>query len=293
MGGSNFAVNSALEDVERFNRPIEDHSGLELQIVAPRSFMLGEPVAIELKLTATDSRGREVTPYLHPNLSVVDVAIQRPGGRITLYRPMIEHCVEPKVVRLEAGSPISETAYIGYGKDGLYFDAPGLYNLRAVYTAPDGSQVVSGSVELRVRTPISAADDEIADLYLGEEQGTLFYLAGSDSPALKNGNAALDLVLDKYADHPLAVYARLQKGINLGREFKTIEPDAATVSIRRPAEEESQELLAGIVAARTEDIPARSAAYESAMATLGTSSRKREAATAGASGERRHTRSRT
>lgn len=293
MGGSNFAVNAALEDVERFNRPIEDHSGLELQIVASRSFMLGEPVAIELKLSATDSRGREVTPYLHPNLSVVDVAIQRPGGQITLYRPMIEHCVEPKVVRLEAGSPISEIAYIGYGKDGLYFDAPGLYKISAVYTAPDGSQVVADPVELRVRTPITAADDEIADLYLGEEQGTLFYLAGSDSPALKNGNAALDLVLDKYADHPLAVYARLQKGINLGREFKTIEPNAATVSIRPPATDESQELLAGIVAARVGDIPGRTAAYESAMATAGTSSRRREGAAAGGSGERRHTRSRT
>ena len=293
MGGNNFTVNAALEDPERFNRPIEDHSGLELQVAAPRSFMLGEPVAIELKLSTIDPRGREVTPYLHPNLAVVDVAIQRPGGQITLYRPMIEHCVEPKVVRLEAGSPISDIAYIGYGKDGLYFDAPGLYKIRAVYRAPDGSQIVSDPAELRVRTPVTAADDEIAELYLGEEQGILFYLAGSDSVSLKNGNAALDTVLDKYPDHPLAVYARLQKGINLGREFKTIEPNTDAVSIRKPATEESQELLAGIVAERTEDIPARTAAYETAMATLGTSSRKRETTAAGASGERRHTRSRT
>jgi hypothetical protein len=287
MGGSNFAVNSALEDPERFNRPIEDHSGLELQIAAPRSFMLGEPVAVDLKLSAIDSRGRDVTPYLHPNLALVDVAIQRPGGQITVYRPAIEHCVEPRLVRLEAGHPISETAYIGYGKDGLYFDAPGLYKLRASYTAPDGSQIVSDPIELRVRNPITAADDEIAELYLGEEQGMLFYLAGSDSPALKNGNEALDLVLDKYGDRPLAVYARLQKGFNLGREFKTIEPNRAAVSIRRPATEESHELLAGIVAARTDEIAARTAVYETAMATLGTSARKREVATAGASGERR------
>jgi len=293
MGGSNFAVNSALEDPERFNRPIEDHSGLELEIAAPRSFMLGEPVAVELKLRAIDPRGRDVTPYLHPNLALVDVAIQRPGGQITVYRPMIEHCVEPKVVRLEAGSPISETAYIGYGKDGLYFDAPGLYKLRASYTAPDGSPIVSDPIDLRVRSPITAADDEIAELYLGEEQGMLFYLAGSDSPSLKHGNAALDLVLDKHADHPLAVYARLQKGFNLGREFKTIEPNRAKVSVRKPATEESQELLAGIGGARTEEIAARTAVYETAMATLGTSSRTREVATAGASGERRSRGSRT
>ena len=296
MGGSNFAINSALEDTERFNRPLEDHSGLQLQIAAPRGFMLGEPVAVELKLQTVDTRGREVTPYLHPNIGFVDIAIKRPGGSIVAYRPMIEHCVEPKTVRLEPASVISETAYIGFGKDGLYFDSPGLYKVTAVYTAPDGSQVVADPVELRVRGPVSAVEAEIADLFLGEEQGTLFYLAGSDSPSLKNGNAALDLVLDKYPDQPLAVYARLQKGFNLGREFKTIEPNREQVSIRKPAEEESQQLLAGIAAPRTEGIAARTAgSYEGAMAALGTSARSRETAAAGASSssDRRPTRGRT
>ena len=288
MGGSQFAVNAALEDTERFNRPVEDYTGLELQLAAPRSFMLGEPVAIELKLTAHDARGRDVTPYLHPNMGLVDVAIQRPGGQIVAYRPVIEHCVEPKIVRLEASSALSETAYIGYGKDGLYFDAPGLYKIRAVYTTPDGAQIVSNPIELRVRSAVTAAEAEIADLFLGEEQGMLFYLAGSDSPALRNGNEALDLVLDKHPDHPLAVYARLQKGFNLGREFKTIDPNRDTVTIRKPAEEESQQLLAGIAAPRAEGIAARSAgAYEVAMATAGTSSRKREPVAAGNSPERR------
>ena len=288
MGGSNFAVNSALEDTERFNRPVEDHSGLELQLSAPRSFVLGEPVAIELKLAALDSRGRAVTPYLHPNMGVVDVAIQRPGGQIVAYRPMIEHCVEPKIVQLEPSSVISETAYIGYGKDGLYFDAPGLYKIRAMYTGPDGSQIVSDPIELRVRGAVTAAEAEISDLMLGEEQGTLFYLAGSDSPALKNGNAALDQVLDKFPDHPLAVYARLQKGFNLGREFKTIDPNRDKVTVRKPAEEESQQLLAGIAAPRAEGMAARSTgSYELAMASVGTSSKKREPATASASTERR------
>jgi hypothetical protein len=291
MGGSNFAVNAALQDTERFNRPVEDHAGLQLQIGAPRSFMLGEPVAIELKLNAVDAMGREVTPYLHPNIGLVDIAIQRPGGQIVAYRPMIEHCVEPKVVRLDAGSVISETAYIGYGRDGLYFDAPGLYKVTAVYTAPDGSQIVANPIELRVRGPVSAVESEIADLFLGEEQGTLFYLAGSDSPALKNGNAALDLVLDKFPDQPLAVYARLQKGFNLGREFKTIEPNREKVAVRKPAEEESQQLLAGLAAPRAEGIAARTAgSYEGAMAALGTSSRTRETVAAGASTERRSTR---
>jgi hypothetical protein len=213
---------------------------------------------------------------------------------VAAYRPMIEHCVEPKIVRLDASSIISETAYIGYGKDGLYFDAPGLYKINAVYTAPDGSPVVAEPIELRVRAPVTAAEAEISDLFLGEEQGTLFYLAGSDSPSLRNGNAALDLVLDKFPDHPLAVYARLQKGFNLGREFKTIDPNRDQVTIRKAAEEESQQLLAGLAAPRGEGVGARaSGSYELAMAALGTGAKRREREPAPAPGgsERRSSRS--
>jgi hypothetical protein len=291
MGGSNFAVNSGLVDAERFSRPIEDNSGLQLEIAAKRTFLYGEPVAVEIKLKTTDSRGKDVTPYLHPNMGLVDIAIQKPGGAIFAYRPMIEHCVEPQIARLETTGPISETAYIGYGKDGLYFDAPGLYKIKAVYTAPDGSQVVSNAIDLRVRSPLTPTEEEIAEQYLGEEQGILFYLAGSDSESLRSGNAALDQVLEKHGEHPLANYARLAKGINAGREFKTILPNTSDVYVRSPNEEESQQLLAGLAGASAAGRAAGRATfgaaalggrdYEETMAAVGGAIARPEAAPRG------------
>ncbi|NJP97232.1 hypothetical protein HCN51_48750, partial [Nonomuraea sp. FMUSA5-5] len=52
----------------------------------------------------------------------------------------------------------------------------------------------------------------------------LFSLLGSDSPFLRSGNEALDEVIDRYGHHPLAVYARLVKGLNAEREFKELTP---------------------------------------------------------------------
>jgi hypothetical protein len=73
-----------------------------------------------------------------------------------------------------------------------------------------------------VRHPFNQVDDDVADLFLGEEQGRLIAFRGSDAERLRNGNAALQEVVEKYGFHPLASYARMVKGYNLSREFKTL-----------------------------------------------------------------------
>jgi len=104
----------------------------------------------------------------------------------------------------------------------LYFEQPGSYTLRAVYHALDGSRVLSNVLKLRVRNPATAENDELAHLLLGEEQGALFYLQGSDSEALRAGNDAFDTLLEKHGSHRLADYVRFAKGVNAARSFKTI-----------------------------------------------------------------------
>lgn len=87
---------------------------------------------------------------------------------------------------------------------------------------------------------------------MGDEQGQLLKLLGSDSEALKQGNVALDLVLDKHAEHPLAVYARLVKGINAERDFKKLAVDKV-VKVRQANAGESVALLSSVVDASTAD----------------------------------------
>lgn len=258
MGGNPFATGSALIDPDIMADPVEDHSGLEFEIAsAHRAYGLGEPVVLRLALRAAGRRGRTVHANLHPKASMTTVAIAKPNGQVVAYEPYIDHLMATQPQHLSEGRVIEDSAYIGFGKGGLYFDQPGTYRLRAVYHAPDGSRVMSNVASLKVRYPVTAKDQDLADLLMGEEQGALFYMLGSDSDFLSEGNAAFKTVLEKHGDHPVADYVRLAMGVNLSRNFKVID-DRAQGRVRvRPAEiSEAASMLtqAAAVRSRVDDL---------------------------------------
>ena len=253
MGGSNFITGAALGR-EIMADPIEDESGLTLGISTKPSFALGEPVVLELALGTTDGRGRRVHTWLHPNCGLVKIVIGKPNGQVVAYEPMIDHLVGERARVLGQSAVERDSAYIGFGKGGFYFNQPGHYRIRAAYAALDGSEVMSNITTIRVRYPISAADESLADLFMGEEQGALLYLLGSDSESLRRGNDAFDEVLEKYAKHPMANYARFVKGENARRTFKTVtEENEGRVAVRQAKLDESAKLLSVAAESRVLD----------------------------------------
>jgi len=247
MGGDNWATNSGLGtgearlDITR--AMIENRSGLELELSAKTAFSMGEPVVVGLKLKLRDLNGKAVNARLHPNFDFTRVAIKKPNGAIVTYEPLAEHLCRPNMVNLTSGNPsISESAYIGYGKDGFYFDQPGTYILKAAYHTAEGDIITSADVRIRIKSPLSVEEDAIADLYLGEEQGRLFYLLGSDAAHLQKGNDAFSTVLQQYAAHPLSVYAALVQGVNAARDFKMIGADKK-ITVRKQDPKRSNELI--------------------------------------------------
>ena len=248
MGGNPFGTGSALEDLESWREPVEDRSGIRLELEAPASFAYGAPVTIEVKLTSTDASGVLVTKHIRPRNGNVEIAIAQPGGRVVEYEPLLHHCMsdEDAIVLGGEQQAYADRAFIHYGKEGFYFERPGTYRLRARYTAPDGSVVVSDTLTLRVRPPATAEDVEVADLLFGDEQGTLMYLVGSDFDGLQRGNDALTRVWEEHPDHPLADVARLIQGVNAARQFKEIQADN-TVRVRDPNMEAAAGLLAPVL----------------------------------------------
>jgi hypothetical protein len=249
MGGNRFGKGAAEIDPAMFDAPIVDDSRLALDLRGRTTFEFGEPVVVELKLSTTDLRGQTAHGYLHPNNGLVSIAIRQPSGRTVLYRPLLPRCVdETRTVQLDGTQPaIYQSAYIGYGRDGHTFQQPGSYELRAQYVANDGSRIVSPVLRVQVRPPLSRADQEVAELLMGDEQGQIFYLLGSDSAHLKAGNEALERVLEHYADHPLAIYPRLAKGINAERDFKSVPPGEAVLQVRPADPTESVKQLSRVV----------------------------------------------
>jgi hypothetical protein len=108
---------------------------------------------------------------------------------------------------------------------------------------------------------------------MGDEQGQLFKLLGSDSEALKRGNEAFDVVLDKHPEHPLAVYARLVKGINAERDFKKLSVDKV-VTVRDAKPSESVDLLSSVVDASTNGKGVDNITLNKAMRRLARAQRK-------------------
>lgn len=254
MGGSGFGSGAALgRDV--MADPIQDESGLVLAISThQRSFALGEPVVLQLELRSTDTRGRRAHTWLHPDCGLVHVVINKPSGEVVAFEPMIDHLVGDRQTVLGAGEKIKECAYIGYGKGGLYFNQPGQYKVRAAYSALDGSQVLSDILTVRVRYPLSEDDDNLAELFMGDDQGALLYLLGSDSETLRSGNAAFDEVLERYSGHRMAAYARLVKAVNAKRRFKTISTSEPThIDVRSARPQEGASLLKGVTKANVLD----------------------------------------
>lgn len=247
MGGNPFGTGAALESLADFDDPIEDRSGLKLELRTDRAFKLGEPVVVELKLSAPGGSTRQVHPHLHPNATFVRLAVQKPGGDVVIHEPVLEQCVAVETTQLTTARPaIYVSAYIGYGKHGLLFDQPGTYRVRALYAALDGSRILSNTLELKVRAPLTEEDVQVADLLMGDEQGLLFYLLGSDSEHLSRGNAALRELAEKYAAHPLSLYARLVSGFAIARPFKKVAADG-TMTVRAPNPTEAARLLGTVI----------------------------------------------
>jgi hypothetical protein len=260
MGGREFGAGSgstALRDASAFSRHIEKVSGLKLELRKPdqkKSFAFGEPVVVELKLTTTYKSGKRTHGLLHPKKGFVHIAIRKPNGHSQSYKPLMPHCINPSNTILidEKYPSVYDSAYIGYGKDGYYFDEPGLYRVRAIYYGLDGSKVTSNIHPILIQNPSSSEDKNVADLLIGKEQGTLLYLIGSDSEFLSKGNEAFDTILQEHRSHFLADYPRFVKGFNQARTFKRITP-GKEVDIRKPNLERASQLLAPVIKSSAAD----------------------------------------
>ncbi|MGW6318068.1 hypothetical protein [Streptomyces sp. NPDC055099] len=254
LGGSNFGTGAAKEQptLELVAQPLTDESGLALELEGQAAFAYGEPVVAQLKLGRSGSRSQvTVYPDLNPEAGHVTVAITDPYGQSRLFKPLTHTCGHDTTTLTTETPPLYASVYLGYGADGLYFSEPGLYKVSAAYQAPDGSRVVSAPRTIRIRQPLAAADQHIGELLQGDDQGQLLTFLGSDAPQLQGGNDALQEVIERYGDHPLAAHARLARGANAGRHFQYIRDGRLVV--REPDIKESVQQLSAAINASTGD----------------------------------------
>jgi hypothetical protein len=233
MGGAPFLSNAALERTPDWDAEAGD-PGLRLRLAAPRAIAYGIPVTLELELSATTREGRQVRTSLDPRSDSIDIAIRPPGGESVVFAPLINQCRGEQTAQLtSAGPPLRDTAFVHYGRDGYPFAEPGSYEVRARYTAPDGSFALSQIATIAVQRPRSAPERDLGALVYDDEQvGVLMAVMGSDAAALRRGTGVLHELVERVPEHPLASIARLVQGANAAREFKSV--GSAGLSVRAP-----------------------------------------------------------
>jgi len=243
-GGNPFRVGSSLEETGNiFEDNIENHTSLYMELEAKKSYMLGEPVCLETQLKTSSNLGTQVVNNLHADFGFVTIGIKKPGGNVIVYKPITDMNAEPTYTVLNAGNPsIYESSYIGFSKEGFIFNEIGNYQVKAIYHHTDGSRIVSNTLNIRIKSPVTAQDDEVAELLFEDEVGYLMSFMGSDAEYLQKGNDALQLLVDKYRDHPLAIYAQFVRGVNAQRTFKTITADKK-LSVREPNRQPGEAML--------------------------------------------------
>jgi hypothetical protein len=248
MGGNPFTQGSSLRDISGlFEEPVENHSELYLELETKKSYLYGEPVVLETKLKTSSNRSTQVVSNLHADYGFVTIGIKKPSGEIVIYEPLAERCTAPSYAILNAENPsIYESSYIGFGKDGFIFDQSGNYQIKAVYYHEDGSRIVSDTISLRVKSPVTAKDDEIAEIMLQEEVGYLLAFRGSDASYLQKGNDALGQLIDKYKESMMSVYAQYVTGVNAQRSFKMITTDKK-ITMRDPNYKLGDALLIDVI----------------------------------------------
>ena len=160
------ASGAAEIDPDQFEAPIEDRSGLALEVRPQRAYAYGEPVVVELKLV-DDRHAR----HEHARLPASQRRLRRrsrsgsPRAGPCVYRPLLRHCADehrPSALDAVAAVALRERVHRARRATAAYFDQPGRYTVRASYVAADGSRIVSPVTELRVRRPMTAADEEAA-----------------------------------------------------------------------------------------------------------------------------------
>lgn len=203
MGGDAWATGGHLEDAHEVPSdrlsPAEGDTPAELLVRSAGFFEYLEPVEVELRLrNLVPDMPLWLDTRLEPEAGNVALFIKQPDGTVVRHEPVYHQLGEPERTTLaatedavEGDDRYSQTVYIGYGKDGHYFDQPGEYELRAAYEDRDTLRLVSNTHTLRVGAPQSRDENRLAKTMYSDEVGMTLALGGSRSPYLEAGMDAL------------------------------------------------------------------------------------------------------
>lgn len=219
MGNSNWFENHGFEAPD----PLRHSGNWQLSVRpnrAENSYRFLEPVTMEVKLANTSGAPVMVEGDLLADGRHITVFVQREGGTLRQWRPMITRCHEPHADKLDAGEAIYGAHMISTSTDGWLIDEPGFYKVQVAIDM--GAEiVVSNVLRLYVAPPVSVEEGAVAADYFTEDVARVMAFAGA--PHLSAAQDVLRRVVKTCAANPAALHAEVALSNPLLRDFKVLE----------------------------------------------------------------------
>jgi hypothetical protein len=210
-----------------------DHHGFQQAAVAPQPslhlqlrvnraravFAFLEPVVLELKLTNRSGQPVAVDESVLDAGGEMTVIIKRHGKPARQWAHYARYCRNAVPRMLEPGESMYQSLFAAAGRNGWDLAEPGRYEVQVALHL-GAEDIVSNRLALRIATPRSFEEENLAQDFFSDEVGRILTFDGSQY--LESGNDTLREVVERLADCPAARHARVALAHPLARNYKQL-----------------------------------------------------------------------
>lgn len=225
FGGQPFTQGAALSNIPE----LVGEAPVEFIIRSKENFHFLEPVILELKIKNTSNVPLELATELSPEFGGVMLYIERPDGRTLPYEPVLCMLGDTKVRKIEPKGRHCQNVLVNFGRQGHYFNTPGLYQIKAVYQGQGNMLIPSKIHQIRIETPLTREEDRASKDFHSRETGMALYLGGSDSSFLKTGMDNLRSIAEEFKETSAGAHISLTLATNLAQPFHVIKKNKRVV----------------------------------------------------------------
>jgi len=201
---------------------VAPHSALRLELRANRAkpvFEFLEPPMLELKLTNVSDQPVLVDEGILDAADEMTVVIKKQGKPARQWAPYARRCGKPRQRVLESGQSMYQSLFAAAGRNGWDLAEPGMYDVQVALHVKQ-EDVVSNRLRLRIATPGSFEEENLAQNLFSDDVGRILAFDGSQH--FDAGNDALREAVERLPGRRIAWHAQVALANPLSRNYKLL-----------------------------------------------------------------------
>jgi hypothetical protein len=209
---------------------------LELRLNrADTRFEFLEPQVFELKLANVSDEPQLIPDKLLATRQQMTIIVKKDGQEAKEHRSFVQYCWRSKNKVLNPGQADYEPLFLAAGREGWSMAEPGNYTVQVCLHMPDGEDVVSNPLRVRVLPPKGRDEEVIAQDFFTDEVGRVLRMNGTRY--LSEAIEAMRTVEEKLPKSRAALHVKAALANALARPYKELvikgaQPETADKEIK-------------------------------------------------------------